>query len=116
MTALHWLVNNSELYKKSGIVVDDNWFQEVTESVKDTVREFLVVSTEQTKEKINTENEIQEEDETNSAMEKDIVETNDYDNDHYSEIGTNDHVGNVDTLVDDANIENKYDQVKDSIL
>ena len=24
LTALHWLVNKSELYKKSGIVVDDN--------------------------------------------------------------------------------------------
>ena len=32
LNALHWLVNNSELYKKSGIVVDDNWFQEVNES------------------------------------------------------------------------------------
>ena len=38
LTALHWLVKNSELYKKSGIVVDDNWFQEVTESAEDTVR------------------------------------------------------------------------------
>ena len=44
LTALHWLVNKSELYKKSGIVVDDNWFQEVTESAEDTVREFLEVS------------------------------------------------------------------------
>ena len=27
LTALHWLMNNSELYKKkSGIIVDDNWF------------------------------------------------------------------------------------------
>ena len=38
LTALHWLVNKSELYKKSGIVVDDNWFKEVTESAEDTVR------------------------------------------------------------------------------
>ena len=45
LTAVHWLVNNSELYKKSGIVVDDNWFQEVTGSAEDTVREFLEVST-----------------------------------------------------------------------
>ena len=44
LTVLHWLVNNSELYKKSGIVIDDNWFQEVTESAEDTVREFLEVS------------------------------------------------------------------------
>ena len=40
LTALHWLVNNSELYKKSGIVVDDNWFQEVTESAEHTIRDF----------------------------------------------------------------------------
>ena len=40
LTALHWLVNMSELYKRSGIVVDDNWFQDVTESAEDTVREF----------------------------------------------------------------------------
>ena len=35
----------------------------------------------------------------------------DYDSDHYSEIDANDQVGNVDTLVDDADIENKNDQV-----
>ena len=34
---------------KSGIVVDDNWFQDVTESAEDTVREFLEVSKEQCK-------------------------------------------------------------------
>ena len=41
--SLHWIVNNSELYKKSGIVVDDNWFQEVTESAEDIVRDLLEV-------------------------------------------------------------------------
>ena len=44
-------MKNSELYKTSGIVVDDNWFQEVTESAEDTVREFLEVSKEQCKDK-----------------------------------------------------------------
>ena len=105
LTALHWLVNNSELYKKSGIVVDDNWFQEVTESAEDTVREFFEVSTDQTKDKVNTENK------NISVTDKDIAETDGYDSDRYSEIDANDHVGNVDTLVDDADIENKYDQV-----
>ena len=62
LTALHWLMNNSELYKKSGIIVDDNWFQEVTESAEDTVREFLEVSKEQCKDKANTENEKQKQD------------------------------------------------------
>ena len=50
-------MNNSELYKKSGIIVDDNWFQDVTESAEDTVREFLEVSKEQCKDKDNAENE-----------------------------------------------------------
>ena len=116
LATLHLLVNNSELYKKSGIVVDGNWFQDFTESAEDTIREFLEVSTDQTKGNVNTENK------TISITDKDIVETDGYDSDLYSEIDANDHAGNVDTLVDDADIENKYDQlftfapiIKDSI-
>ena len=108
LTALHWLMNNSELYKKSGIIVDDNWFQEVTESAEDTVREFLEVSKEQCKDKANAENEKQKQDKTN---ENDIEASNDYDSDHYSEVDANEQVGNIDTLVDDADIDNKYDKV-----
>ena len=107
LTALHWLMNNSELYKKSGIIVD-NWFQEVTESAEDTVREFLEVSKEQCKDKDNAENEKQKQDKTN---ENDIEAPNDYDSDHYSEVDANEQVGNIDTLVDDADIDNKYDKV-----
>ena len=44
LTALHWLVNKSELYKKSGVEIDVNWLKEVTESSEETVREFLEVS------------------------------------------------------------------------
>ena len=108
LTALHWLMNNSELYKKSGIIVDDNWFQEVTESAEDTVREFLEVPKEQCKDKDNAENEKQKQDKTN---ENDIEASNDYDSDHYSEVDANEQVGNIDTLVDDADIDNKYDKV-----
>ena len=50
LITLHWLVNKNELYKKSGIAVDDNWFQEVIESAEDPVREFLEMS-KQVKEK-----------------------------------------------------------------
>ena len=35
--------------------MDDNWFQEVTESAVDTVREFLEGSKEQCKDKANAE-------------------------------------------------------------
>ena len=51
LTALHWLVNKGELYKRSGVEIDDNWFKEVTESSEETVREFLEVSNKQNKEK-----------------------------------------------------------------
>ena len=40
LTALNWLVNNSELYKNSDIAINDSWFQEVTESADDTVRKW----------------------------------------------------------------------------
>ena len=106
LTALHWLVNNSEFYKKSGIAVNDNWHQEVTESAEETVKEFLEVCTEQTnsqkKNQINKDA---------SLTTNDWTETDGNDSDHYSEIDANDQVGNIDTLVDDADIENKYDQI-----
>ena len=101
-------MNSSELYKKSGIKVDDNRFQEVTESAEDTVREFFEVSKEQCKGKANTENEKQKQDKTNV---NDIGASNYYDSDHYSEVDANEQVGNIDTLVDDADIDNKYDKV-----
>ena len=46
-----------------------------------------------------------------SITKNDWTETDGYNSDHYSEIDANDQVGNVDTLVDDADIENKYDKV-----
>ena len=55
-----------------------------------------------------TQNEKQEQEETG---ENDMKASNDYDSDHYSEIDANDHVGNIDTLVDDADIDNKCDKV-----
>ena len=107
LTALHWLMNNSKLYKNSGIVIDDDWFQEVNESAEETVREFLGVSREQTNDKHSMENEKQEE----ITTKKDSDAPTDYDSDHYSEIDATDHVGSIDTLVDDADIDNKCDKV-----
>ena len=110
LTALHWLVNKSELYKRSGVEIDVNWFNEVTESSEETVREFLEVSKEQNKEK-HKQNPTREEDMNISSLSKDSTATDDYESDHFSEIDTNEQVGNVDTLVDDENLENKYDKV-----
>ena len=106
LTALHWLVNNSDFYKNSSITVNDNWFHEVTESAEETVKEFLEVTTDQA----NSQNKnLINKDASITA--NDWTETDCYDSDHYSEIDANDKGGYVDTLVDDEDIENKYDQV-----
>ena len=100
LTALHWLVNKGELYKRSGVEIDDKWFKEVTESSEETVREFLEVSNKQNKEK-HKQNRTHEEDVTVSSLSNDSTAANDYDSDHFSEIDINEQVGNVDTLGDD---------------
>ena len=46
-----------------------------------------------------------------SSLPKDSRVTDEYDSDHFSEIDSNEQIGNVDTLVDDVNLENKNDQV-----
>ena len=74
-------------------MVDDNWFQEVTESSEDTVREFLEVSTNNVRTKTIQKKEKHKQDKTN---ENDIEASNDYDSDHYSKIDVNGHVGNID--------------------
>ena len=60
------------------------------------------MSNEQSKDSHSIENEKQEQD---KASENAIAESNDYDSDHFSEIDVNDHVGNIDTLVDEADID-----------
>ena len=62
----------------------------------------MEVSKEQCKDKNYTENEKQKQEKTKD----DIEASNDYDSDHYSEIDSNDQVGNIDTLVNDADINN----------
>ena len=107
LTALHWLVNKSELYKRSGVEIDANWFKEVTESSEETVREFLEVSKKQNKEE-HKKNRTTEKDVNVSSLSKASTTADDYDSDHFSEIDTNEQVGNVDTLIDHENLENKY--------
>ena len=82
LTALYWLVNNSELYKNSDIAINDSWFQEVTESAEDTVRECLEATTEQTNGNVMSESQIHEQ--NGSALPKDWAETDGYDSNCYT--------------------------------
>ena len=68
------------------------------------------MSNKQNKEK-HKQNRTNEEDVNVSLVSKDSTAADDYDSDHLSEINTNEQVGNVDTLVDDENLENKCDNV-----
>ena len=111
LTALHWLLTNSDMYKNSGITVDKNWFQAVTESAEDTVREFLEVPVQNTNPDINVNNAVLDEEKTPPSVPQDRNKGDGYESDGFSEVDSNERVGNVDTLVDDANIENKLDQV-----
>ena len=63
----------------------------------------------QVKEKHKENSLLEQEDKT--SLSKDSTVTDEYDSDHFSEIDSNEQVENVDTLVDHANLENKYDQV-----
>ena len=64
----------------------------------------------QVKEK-HIENSLPKQEVDKSSLPKGSIVTDEYDSDHFSEIDSNEQIGNVDTLVDDANLENKYDQV-----
>ena len=109
LTALHWLVNKSELYKKkSGIEIDVNWFNEVTESSEETVREFLGVAQEQNER--HKQNATNKESVNVSSLSNGSTETINYDSDHFNEIDSNEQVGNIDTLVDDEYLANKCDK------
>ena len=111
LTALHWLLTNSDMYENSGITVDNNWFQAVTESAEDTVREFLEEPVQNTNPDINVNNPVLDEDKTLPSVPLERKTGDGYESDVFSEVDSNERVGNVDTLVDDANIGSIFDQV-----
>ena len=67
----------------------------------------MEVSKEQSMAKTNTGSEMQE----HKTSENYTEESYGYDSDHYSEIDANDHVVKIDTLVDDADIDNNCNKV-----
>ncbi|VDI56073.1 Hypothetical predicted protein [Mytilus galloprovincialis] len=81
--ALHYLMRTSDLYKSSGIEINEDWITEIA--------------------KINEEETHENENEKNSTEQEDNQDENDSDDDsdHFSEVDENEtHVGNTDTLLD----------------
>ena len=89
------------MYKNSGIAFDNNWFQAVTESAEDTV------TVQNTNPDINVNNAVLDEEKTPPSVPQDRNKGDGYESDGFSEVDSNEHVGNLDTIVDDANIKNK---------
>ena len=87
LTALHWLLTNSDMYENSGITVDNNWFQAVTESAEDTVREFLEVPVQNKSPDINVNNAVLDEFKTLPSVPQDRNKGDGYDSDGFSEVG-----------------------------
>jgi len=92
ITALHWLIRHSDMYKNSGVSIDDGWANTITSDCSETVREFL--GTEFSEEMASGTQE-------NEGL--------NYDSDHFSEIDeTENIVGNSDTLLDSADPSNDH--------
>ena len=88
--ALHWLMNNSELYKNSGITIDKDWVANLKLSAAESVQEFI-------------QNDLAslERDEISQVPQEQAI---DCDSDSFSEVDEQDrNIGNMDTLLDDAN-------------
>ncbi|XP_069109303.1 uncharacterized protein [Argopecten irradians] len=80
LAALHWLFNNGELYKESGVEIDEEWFSKVDQSAKEIINTFIASSSNQNEEQSDDEGQ---------------------DSDTFSEIADEDRViGNADTLID----------------
>ncbi|KAK3087854.1 hypothetical protein FSP39_011503 [Pinctada imbricata] len=107
LSALHWLMSGSELYKTSGVKIDESWEESVTNDSRDIVREF--VSNESSETNTNDTNELTDDNMLNVRNEKDTVthekiseDETGYESDHFSEIDSTENVtGNADTLLED---------------
>ena len=105
LAALHWLVNNSKFYKNSGVNIDEKWIEDVTRESQETVQEFI----ETEKSKYFQSKKYDHDKLQSQKLRKDkISDQNDkdlYDSDVEEDIQEN--FGNIDTLVDDENLENR---------
>ena len=93
LVALHWLKRNSILYKNTEVTIDENWVTRVTTDCEETIKEFFSSEVE-SPENSNLET-------SHNTSEVSTV----YDSDE--EQNQLENVGNIDTLVDDADIENR---------
>ena len=88
LVALHWLMKNSALYKNANVDIDEQWITKVTDWSNNTLKDFMS----------------SDDDESTACQPQPLVQEL-YDSD--AEETQQENVGNIDTLLDDANNENK---------
>ena len=113
LSALHWLMSGSELYKNSGVTIDSSLKECVTSDSREIVKEFLSPNTDfidiqngdDEKEQIEQNNDAINTDENSAAKDKTAHEGTGYESDNFSEIDSAYNVtGNSDTLLEDDSL------------
>ena len=113
LSALHWLMSGSELYKNSGIQVDSSWAESVTSDSREIIREFLSPSADfSASSDVGDENQQTPQNngdtsinENTTPEDKNPHEGTGYESDNFSEIDSAENVtGNSDTLLDDDSL------------
>ncbi|XP_069110077.1 uncharacterized protein [Argopecten irradians] len=111
LSALHWLMNNSDLYKNSGLTIDHEWVQKTTNSAEEIVKEFTRVQGNATEAESNlscpnTLGRAPTDQFKISHFQSSDDETKTKKEDEFIEITEDECVqGNSDTLIDEANLD-----------
>ena len=106
LVALHWLMNHSKLYQNSGVQIDEQWVQEVTKHSNEVIKEFIEPNQSHYFE-ADVSSMTANKSEQTIEDSNDVIQGNNalYDSDAEEDIHEN--VGNIDTLVDNENLENR---------
>lgn len=92
------------MYKNAGIDIDEEWINNVTQNCSDILEEFVSVSS-----KVSNESVSSNKDSVGADLEKNDCKQSEEDtlDDSDTEEFVQENVGSLDTLLEDANIENR---------
>ena len=102
LVALHWLMKHSDLYKNSNVDIDEDWVRRVTQQSQEIVQEFLSSDYDSIDEHQNINH--------NKPCVSENVEDGNvlmYDSDAEENAEEKENVGNLDTLVDYSDLQNR---------
>lgn len=115
LVALNWLMKNSIMYKDAHVDIDDDWIKSVTDNSCEMIEEFVSQETidssqsslSMTHDDTSENNSLRNTEHQKYSRNQDTNTTVEdlYDSD--AEEVSQEIVGNIDTLLDDANVENR---------